>query len=70
MHIDGTLRFENSQCILNNNELEMMILEEAHGATYAVHSSNTNTYKDLKKTYWWNNMNHEIADFVSRYLAC
>lgn len=68
MRIDDTFRFENHR-VSSNDELKRMILEEVNEATYAVHPDSTKMYKDLKETYWWNNMKHEIADFVSKCLT-
>ncbi|KAK6160533.1 hypothetical protein DH2020_003914 [Rehmannia glutinosa] len=27
-------------------------------------------YKDLKRSYWWVNMKHQVAEFVARCLTC
>ncbi|XP_074556484.1 uncharacterized protein LOC141812346 [Curcuma longa] len=30
----------------------------------------TRMYRDLKRSYWWNDMKRDVADFVARYLVC
>ena len=45
-------------------------MEETHYTPYSVHSSSTKMYHDIRETYWWNNMNREIAQFVEQCLTC
>lgn len=70
IHADGTLRFGDRLCVSNIDELKRKILDEAHKTAYVVHPGSTKMYKDLKETYWWNNMKRELADFISRCLTC
>ena len=37
VHEDGTLRFQNRLCVLQNEELRKQILEKAHNTRYSVH---------------------------------
>uniref|UniRef100_A0A2N9EF72 Integrase catalytic domain-containing protein n=1 Tax=Fagus sylvatica TaxID=28930 RepID=A0A2N9EF72_FAGSY len=45
-------------------------LSEAHNTGYTVHPGGTKMYRDLKGTFWWNNMKREIAGYVARCLVC
>lgn len=49
-HEDGSLRFGDRVCVLDNVELKKEIMEEAHYSNYSVHPSSTKMYKDLKST--------------------
>jgi hypothetical protein len=37
---------------------------------YTVHPGSTKMYKDLKMTYWWNNMKMEIAKYIQQCPTC
>ena len=54
----------------NDFALKKEIMEETHYTPYSVHSSSTKMYHDIRETYWWNNMNREIAQFVEQCLTC
>jgi hypothetical protein len=45
-------------------------MSEAHRSVYTVHPGSTHMYKDLKMTYWWNNMKREIAKYVEQCPTC
>ena len=70
MSNDGVLRFGNRLCVPNDFALKKEIMEEAHCTTYSVHHSSTKMYRDIRETYWWNNMKREIAQFVEQCLTC
>jgi hypothetical protein len=38
-------------------------MSEAHHSPYTVHLGGTKMYRDVKGSYWWNNMK-DIAKFV------
>ena len=61
---DGVLRFGNRLCVPNDFALKKEIMEEAHCTPYLVHLGSTKIYRDIRETYWWNNMKREIAQFV------
>ena len=65
IHDDGSLRFENRVCVPNDEELKRKILKEAHNTSYTVHPGSIRMYRDLKGTFWWNNMKREIAQYVA-----
>ena len=50
----------------NVDELRNRILEEAHGSHYSIHPSSAKMYHVLRKVYWWESMNRDIAEFVSK----
>uniref|UniRef100_A0A2N9G313 RNA-directed DNA polymerase n=1 Tax=Fagus sylvatica TaxID=28930 RepID=A0A2N9G313_FAGSY len=52
------------------HDLKEEILSEAHNTGYTVHPGGTKMYRDLKGTFWWNNMKREIAGYVARCLVC
>ena len=54
----------------NDLALKKEIMEEAHRTPYLVHPGNTKMYRDIRETYWWNNMKREIAQFVEQFLTC
>ncbi|XP_077226462.1 uncharacterized protein LOC143859697 [Tasmannia lanceolata] len=43
---------------------------EAHSSSYSVHPGDTKVYKDLKGSFWWNNMKREIAQYVTQCPTC
>ena len=70
MSNDGILRFGNRLCVPNDFALKKEIMEEAHRTPYSVHHGSTKMYRDIRETYWWNNMKREIAQFMEQYLTC
>nr|GEX62680.1 reverse transcriptase domain-containing protein [Tanacetum cinerariifolium] len=46
-----------------------MIMHESHKSKYSIHPGSDKMYQDLKKLYWWPNMKHDIATFVSKCLT-
>jgi hypothetical protein len=70
IHEDGSLRFGNRLCVPNDPDLKEEILSEAYNTGYIVHPGGTKMYRDLKGTFWWNNMKREIAGYVARCLVC
>ncbi|OMO80899.1 reverse transcriptase [Corchorus capsularis] len=70
IHDDGSLRFGDRLCVPNDVEIKKVILDEAHYSGYTVHPGGTKMYRDLKETYWWNNMKREIGEFVAQCIVC
>uniref|UniRef100_A0A2N9F3Y9 RNA-directed DNA polymerase n=1 Tax=Fagus sylvatica TaxID=28930 RepID=A0A2N9F3Y9_FAGSY len=52
------------------NDLERMGIEVVMGHSGAYLASSTKMYRDLRETFWWNNMKREIAQFVEQCLTC
>ena len=50
--------------------VRQQLLQAAHYSSYAMHPGSTKMYLDLKKSYWWEGMKNDIAEFVSRCLTC
>ncbi|GKA59134.1 putative reverse transcriptase domain-containing protein [Tanacetum coccineum] len=51
---------------------EEMVKAENLGrlSKYSIHPGSDKMYQDLKKLYWWPNMNADIATYVSKCLTC
>lgn len=67
---DGLLRFWDWIWVLNDPDLILDVLKEAHVSKLSIHPENTKIYRDLKRRYWWLGMKKNIVDYVSRYLTC
>ena len=55
-------------CVLDVEDLGILIMEEAHCSAYAMHLVSTKMYKIIKENYWWSGMKKDIAQFVSNVL--
>ncbi|XP_050937157.1 uncharacterized protein LOC127148176 [Cucumis melo] len=58
---DDGLMFKRRLCIRADNRVKT----EAHNSPFFMHSGSTKMYQDLKRVYWWRNMDREVADFVA-----
>ena len=63
---DDVLRYKGRLCVPDVGELRQHILAEAHNSRYSIHPGATKMYHNLREVYWWNGMNSDIADFVSK----
>ena len=70
IYSEGILRLGTRPCVPNIDELRKEIMEEAHFSAYSIHPGSTKMYHDLKDSCWWNGMERDIADFVSKCLTC
>jgi hypothetical protein len=59
-----------SLCVPLGDGLRKEIMNEAHQSLYTVHLGSTKMYKDLKTSYWWNNMKRDVAQFVEQCSTC
>jgi hypothetical protein len=50
--------------VLTIGGLRKEIISEAHHSLYTVHPGGSKMYRDMKWSYWWNNMKRDIAKFV------
>jgi len=62
------LKFGNRICVLNDERIKKMILEEAHKSKLNIHPGTTKMYKDLKQMFWWPKMKREIAKYAASCL--
>ena len=70
IHEDGSLRFGNRLCVPNDLDLKAEILKEAHNTSYMIHPRGSKMYRDLRETFWWNNIKSKIAQYVAQCLVC
>ena len=47
----------------NDEEIKKQILYKAHNTPYAMHSSTTKMYRDLKKHFWWLGMKKDAVKY-------
>lgn len=50
--------------------MKQELMKEAYKSRFARHPSRTKMYRDLKKSYSWENMKNDIVVFVSYCLSC
>jgi hypothetical protein len=67
---DGSLRMGNRLVVLIDLELRKEILQESHRSRFTIHPGGTKMYRDMKRTFWWEGMKREVAEFVSRCVVC
>nr|GEV89439.1 putative reverse transcriptase domain-containing protein [Tanacetum cinerariifolium] len=67
---DGMLCLNNRSWIPYFGDLKALIMHESHKSKYSIHPESDKMYRNLKKLYWWPNMNSEIATYVSKCLTC
>ena len=53
-----------------NDELNMLILSEAHRVVYMAHLGVTKMRADLKPLFFWKGMKVDIINYVARCLEC
>jgi hypothetical protein len=61
---DGLLTHFKQVCVPRIRGLRKEIISETHHSPYTVHPGGTRMYRDVKGSYWWNNMNKDIARFM------
>jgi hypothetical protein len=67
---DGLLTHFKQVCVPGIGELRKEIMSEAHHSPYTVHPGGTKMYRDVKGSYWWNNIKKDIAKFVEQCSTC
>ncbi|GJY73609.1 putative reverse transcriptase domain-containing protein, partial [Tanacetum coccineum] len=67
---DGTLCFNGRSWLPCYGNLRTMIMHESHKSKYSIHPGSDKMYQDMKKLYWWPNMNADIVAYVSKCLTC
>ena len=53
---DKLLTHFKQMCVPGIEGLKKEIMSEAYHSSYTVHSKSTKMYRDVKGSYWWNNM--------------
>ncbi|GKB47187.1 putative reverse transcriptase domain-containing protein, partial [Tanacetum coccineum] len=61
--VDGTLCLNGRSWIPCYGNLRELIMHESHKSKYSIHPGSEKMYQDLKKLYWWLNMNADIATY-------
>jgi hypothetical protein len=54
----------------DDKEIKNLILREAHDLAYSIHSRGNKMYQDLKLSYWWYGMKHDIAEYIALCDIC
>src|SRR4051812_26745367 len=66
----GTILFENSLVVPENEDLRQLILKEAHDTPLSIHPDSTKMYQDLRRRFWRTRMKRDIAQFVAKCDVC
>jgi hypothetical protein len=53
-----------------NDEIQNLILREAHRVVYMAHLGVKKMNVDLKPLFFWNGMKRDIVNYVARCLEC
>ena len=61
-------QFDNRVCVPVVEAFKKKTLDEGHN-THFLHLRGDKLYKDLKQTFWWNNMKQEVADYMVKCLT-
>ena len=67
---DGVLRFRGLICVFGDAEVRRLILKEGQKSRLSLYPGMTKMYQDLKKTFWWQGMKKDVAQFLSACLTC
>nr|GEZ41179.1 reverse transcriptase domain-containing protein [Tanacetum cinerariifolium] len=67
---DETLCLNGRSWLPCYGDLRSEIMHESHKSKYFVHPGSDKMYQDMKKLYWWPNMEANIATYVSKCLTC
>ena len=64
------MRYNNHIYVLPNDELRILILNEAHREVYMAHPGVTKMRADLKPLFLWEGMKADIFNYVARCIEC
>ncbi|GJY13956.1 putative reverse transcriptase domain-containing protein, partial [Tanacetum coccineum] len=67
---DGTLCLHGRSWLPCYGDLRSVIMHRSYKSKYSIHPGSEKMYQDVKKLYWWLNMNADIAAYVSKCLTC
>ena len=66
---DGGFRLRGRLIVPDSEELRRDILHEAHKTKYTVHPGGTKMYQDLKKQYWWKQIDRKSTRLNSSHIT-
>ena len=52
------------------DQIQKLILSEAHDTAYSIHPGGTKMYYDLKEKFWWYGMKRAVAEYVATCDTC
>ena len=64
---DGALFFKGRLVVPRKHNLDSRsdVMKEAHDTPLSIHPGSTKMYQDIRQRYWWPDMKHDIARYVS-----
>jgi hypothetical protein len=63
----GVLWYKGRICV---PDIKNLILREAHDSAYSIHPGGNKIHQDLKVSYWWYGMKHDVANYVALCDTC
>jgi hypothetical protein len=60
----GVLWYKRRINVPDDKEIKNHILREAQDSAYSIHPRGNKMYQDLKLSYWWYGMKHDIAEYI------
>ena len=67
---DELLYYRQYLCILNNKDLKINIVSEAHDIPIARHTGYIKTYALMHQSFYWPGMKRDVLQYVARCLTC
>lgn len=67
---DRLLRYKGRVYVPKDDDIQNLVIKEAHQAPYVAHLGVQKMYADLKQLFFWAGMKKDIAKFVTRCLEC
>jgi hypothetical protein len=61
---EGVVWFKDRLCVPDIKLIRDLILKEARETAYSIHPGSEKMYQDLRKRFWWYDMQREIAKYV------
>ncbi|GJV90636.1 putative reverse transcriptase domain-containing protein [Tanacetum coccineum] len=58
--VDGTLCLNGRSWLPCYGDLRSVVMHESHKSKYSIHPGSEKMYQDMKKLYWWPNMNKNL----------